>query len=115
MATNKGNKGKAEKYAQPKKGTGKEKYQNAIKEARVNTKQAEKKERLAGKKLSKSEAQARTRKAPNLAKQIDREYKEQKGVRTAKPSTPKVPVKPRGGMGMRGGVGGSNRIFGSIK
>ena len=37
--------------------------------------------------------------------QIDREAKEKKGQRTAKPSTPKVPVKVRGGSGVRGGMG----------
>ena len=92
-------------YEPIKKGSGKPKYQNVIKEARVNTKRAEKMESLAGKKLSKSEAQARTRKATNTAKEIDREEKARKGVRTEKPSTKKVPVKPRGGAGMRGGLG----------
>jgi hypothetical protein len=37
---------------------------------------------------------------------------------TAKPSTKKVPVKPRGGAGMRGGLGsfgsGSERMRGSV-
>ena len=95
----------AKMYDAPKKGSGKPKYQNVIKEARVNTKRAEKMESLAGKKLSKSEAQARARKATNTAKEIDREEKVRKGVRTEKPSTKKVPVKPRGGAGMRGGLG----------
>jgi hypothetical protein len=107
-------------YDAPKKGSGKPKYQNVIKEARVNTKQAEKMERLAGKKLSKSEAQARTRKAVNTAKQIDREEKVRKGVRTEKPSTKKVPVKTRGGKGggMRGPLGnfggGGGNPFGKM-
>ena len=93
-------------YEPIKKGSGKPKYQNVIKEARVNTKRAEKMESLAGKKLSKSEAQARTRKATNTAKEIDREEKVRKGVRTEKPSTKKVPVKPRvGGGGLRGPLG----------
>jgi predicted Zn-dependent peptidase len=48
-------------------------------------------------------------KKPNVAKQIDREYKERKGVRTAKPKTPKVPVKPRGGM--RGGALGGGGLI----
>jgi hypothetical protein len=97
----------AKMYEPRKKGTGKPKYQNVIKEARVNTKRAEKMESLAGKKLSKSEAQARARKATNTAKEIDREEKVRKGVRTEKPSTKKVPVKPRvGGGGLRGGLGG---------
>jgi len=95
----------AKMYDAPKKGSGKPKYQNVIKEARVNTKRAEKIESLAGKKLSKSESQARARKATNTAKEIDREEKVRKGVRTEKPSTKKVPVKPRGGAGMRGGLG----------
>jgi hypothetical protein len=95
----------AKMYDAPKKGSGKPKYQNVIKEARVNTKRAEKMESLAGKKLSKSESQARARKAINTAKEIDREEKVRKGVRTEKPSTKKVPVKPRGGAGMRGGLG----------
>ena len=75
------------------KGSGKLKYKNTIKEARVNTKQAEKLDRLAGKKLSKSEAQARTRNSKNLPKQIAKEEKIRTGVNTAKPATPKVPVK----------------------
>ncbi len=116
MAKNKGNKGKAETYAAPKKGSGKPKYKNTVKEVRVNTKQAERLESLSGKKLSKSESQARTRKAPNLPKQIDREEKVRKGVRTEKPSTPKVPVKPsRGGGGMRGGMSGGGSRFAPIK
>jgi len=78
------------------KGSGKLKYKNTIKEARVNTKQAEKMDRLAGKKLSKSEAQARTRKATNIPKQIAKEEKIRIGVNTAKPSTPKVPAKKTG-------------------
>ena len=75
------------------KGSGKLKYKNTIKEARVNTKQAEKMDRLAGKKLTKSEAQGRTRKTKNLPKQIAKEEKIRTGVNTAKPATPKVPVK----------------------
>jgi hypothetical protein len=85
----------AKKYEPPVKGSGKPRYQNAIKEARINTKQASKMSDLAGRKLSKSESQARTRNAPNIAKQIDREYKVQKGVRTEK-SNVKVPIKKRG-------------------
>jgi len=98
--------GQEEKMYEPrKKGTGKLKYQNVIKEARVDTKKDTKPVAVAGKKLTKSEAQARNRKAENIAKQIDREEKIRKGVRTEKPSTKKVPVKPRGGAGMRGGLG----------
>jgi hypothetical protein len=77
-------------------GSGKLKYKNTIKEARVNTKQAEKMDRLAGKKLSKSEAQARTRNATNIPKQIAKEEKIRTGVNTAKPSTKKVPTKKTG-------------------
>jgi hypothetical protein len=91
----------AKMYEPRKKGTGKLKYQNVIKEARTDTKKDTKPVAVAGKKLTKSEAQARNRKAENIAKQIDREEKVRKGVRTEKPSTKKVPVKPRGGM--RGG------------
>ena len=118
MAKNKGEKGKAETYAAPKKGTGKPKYQNVIKSERVNTKEPRKEPiknvskvlKSLGTKTSKQEVTRKAGKSPNIAKQIDREYKEQKGVRTAKPSTPKVPVKPRGGRGM-GGFGGG--IFGT--
>jgi hypothetical protein len=78
------------------KGSGKLKYKNTVKEARVNTKQAEKMDRLAGKKLSKSEAQARTRKATNIPKQIAKEEKIRTGVNTTKPSTKKVPTKKTG-------------------
>jgi hypothetical protein len=95
----------AKMYEPRKKGTGKLKYQNVIKEARTNTKKDTKPVAVAGKKLTKSEAQARNRKTENIAKQIDREEKVRKGVRTEKPSTKKVPVKPRGGAGMRGGLG----------
>jgi hypothetical protein len=57
------------------KGSGKIRYKNTIKEARVNTKQAMKMDSFAGKKLTKSESQARTRTAPNLPKQIAKEEK----------------------------------------
>ena len=77
-------------------GSGKLKYKNTVKEARINTKQAEKMDRLAGKKLSKSEAQARTRNAKNLPKQIAKEEKIRTGVNTAKPTTPKVATKKVG-------------------
>ena len=91
-------------YEPIKKGSGKPKYQNVIKEARLDTKKPTA-TRVAGKALTKAEAKAKMKKAPNLPKQIDREAKEKKGQRTAKPSTPKVPVKVRGGSGMRGGMG----------
>ena len=105
MATNKGAKGKPETYKETKKGSGKPKYQNVIKEARVNTKKPTV-TRLAGQALTKAKAKAKMKKQPNIPKQIDREEKIRKGVRTAKPSTPKVPVKVRGGGGLRGGLGG---------
>ena len=91
-------------YDPIKKGSGKPKYQNVIKEARVDTKKPTV-TRVAGKALTKAEAKAKMKKEPNLPKQIDREAKEKKGQRTAKPSTKKVPIKPRGGAGMRGGLG----------
>ena len=91
-------------YEPIKKGSGKPKYQNVIKEARLDTKKPTA-TRVAGKALTKAEAKAKMKKAPNLPKQIDREAKEKKGQRTAKPLTPKVPVKVRGGSGMRGGMG----------
>jgi len=94
--------GKAKKMAESSKmynplvkGSGKPKYQNVIKEARVNTKKPTV-TRLAGKALTKAEAKAKMKKEPNIPKQIDREAKEKKGQRTAKPSTPKVPVKKVG-------------------
>ena len=121
MAKNKGDKGKAETYAAPKKGSGKPKYQNVIKSERVNTKEPRKEPirnvskvlKSLGTKTTKQEVTRKAGKSPNIAKQIDREEKVRKGVRTEKPSTPKVPVKPRGGMrpgGMGlGGGGGLNK------
>jgi hypothetical protein len=112
MATNKGNKGKPETYEQPKKGSGKPKYQDTIKKVRVNTKKSQVdatvnlKKNIIGKNVTKQEKRAIGNKVANMAKEIDREYKEKKGVRTAKPSTAKVPVKSRGGRG--GGLGGLN-------
>lgn len=101
----------AKMYDAPKKGSGKPKYQNVVKEGRANTKKRQVdnttfvKEKLVGKKVTKQEKRAIGNKAENVAKQIDREEKVRKGVRTEKPSTKKVPVKPRGGAGMRGGLG----------
>ena len=93
------------KYEAPVKGSGKPKYQNAIKEIRVDTK-APGKEAAKGAagvlkntkfgKPSKQEITRKEGKKPNIAKQIDRETKVQKGVRTEKPLTPKVPVKKSG-------------------
>jgi hypothetical protein len=97
----------AKMYDAPKKGSGKLKYKNTIKEARVDTKKSSKLAALGGKKLTKSEAQARNRKTINTPKQIAKEEKIRTGVNTAKPTTPKVPVKPRGGRGgMSGGMFG---------
>ncbi len=95
----------AKMYEPTKKGSGKPKYQNVVKEARVDTKKPTV-TRVAGKALTKAEAKAKMKKAPNLPKQIDREAKEKKGQRTVKPSTPKVPTKVRGGgVGFRGTLG----------
>jgi hypothetical protein len=77
------------------KGSGKLKYKNTVKEARIDTKKLST-DRIAGKKLSKSEATARARKTPNLPKEIAKEDKIRTGVNTAKPSTPKVPAKKTG-------------------
>ena len=92
--------GKAKKLAEsskrfdpPVKGSGKPKYKNTIKEARVDTKKDTKLSVLAGKKLTKSESAARNRKSENIPKQIAKEEKIRTGVNTAKPTTPKVPVK----------------------
>ena len=92
------------KYEAPVKGSGKQKYQNVIKEARVDTKAPRKQDikdfsksmKPVGVKPSKQEITRKAGKSPNIAKQIDRETKVQKGVRTEKPSTPKVPVKKSG-------------------
>jgi len=121
MAKNKGNKGNrtgAAVYEQPKKGRGKPKYQNVIKEARVDTKAPGKKARKEASKVlkntrfgrvSKQEITRKESKAKNIAKEIDREEKVRKGVRTEKPAT-KTPVKRsravRSGGGFRGGMGG---------
>lgn len=89
----------SKQYEAPVKGSGKPKYQNVTKENRLNTKKrtvditTSVKKNLVGKKVTNQEKRAIGNKAENIAKQIDREYKIQKGVRTAKPTTPKVPVK----------------------
>lgn len=88
-------KAKANPYAEPVKGSGKVKYKNTVKEARLDTKKLST-DRIAGKKLTESEAKARARKTPNLPKQIAKEEKIRTGVNTAKPATPKVPVKKKG-------------------
>jgi hypothetical protein len=98
-------------YEPSKKGSGKPKYQNAVKEVRLDTKKkpvtsvVKVKEKILGKKVTQQEKRAIGNKVDNIAKVIDREAKEKKGQRTEKPSTKKVPVKPRGGAGMRGGLG----------
>lgn len=76
-------------------GSGKLKYKNTVKEARLNTKKLST-EQIAGKKLTKSEATARARKTPNLPREIAKEDKIRTGVNTAKPSTPKVATKKKG-------------------
>ena len=109
-------------YEPRKKGSGKPKYQNVIKEARLDTKKkpvtsvVKVKEKILGKNVTQQEKRAIGNKVENIAKAIDREAKEKKGQRTEKPSTKKVPVKPRGGGGMRGPIslGGSGGL-GKIK
>lgn len=64
-----------------KKGSGKVKYKNTTKEARVNTKEA-----------VKGFPQLKNQNIPKLN---DREEKVRKGVRTESPSTPKVQVKSK--------------------
>ena len=88
-------KSSTKKYEPPVKGSGKPKYQNVIKEARIQPKQSATSTMSAGKKRSSQEIVRRADRTPNLAKQIDREYKIEKGVRTAKPTTPKVPTKKK--------------------
>jgi hypothetical protein len=107
----------AKKYDPPVKGSGKPKYQNVVKEARTDTKKNLKEDIKKGQYISKPSGvrptkQEATRKAgskPNVAKEIDRENKVRKGVRTEKPKTRKVPVKPRGGM--RGGAMGGGGLI----
>ncbi len=88
-------------YEAPVKGSGKPKYQNVVKESRLNTKKrsvditTHVKKNLVGKKVTQQEKRAIGNRVENLAKQIDREYKIEKGVRTAKPTTPKVPTKKK--------------------
>lgn len=113
MAKNKGFKGyksEEQKYTPSKKGTGKPKYQNVVKEARVNTRAEAKQSvknvaKVTGKKLTKADISRKAEKRPNIAKQIDREYKIEKGVRTA-PSSTKTPVK-RSVRSRGGGMGGA--------
>ena len=89
-------------YNEPVKGSGKSKYQNVTKENRLNTKKrsvestTKVKEKILGKSVNQQQKRALGNKVENTAKIIDREYKVQKGVRTEKPSTPKVPVKKKG-------------------
>jgi hypothetical protein len=83
----------SKKYEPPVKGSGKPKYQNVIKEARLEPKKATTPTSLSGKKLTAEQIKRMAQKKPNLAKEIDREAKMKKGQVTAKPKTPKVPVK----------------------
>lgn len=102
-------------YEPPVKGSGKPKYQNVVKEARINTKKdstqsAKTMSKITGKKVSDAAAKRKADTKPNVAKMIDREEKVRKGVRTEKPSTPRVPVKGgRGGGGIAGAFGIKNR------
>jgi hypothetical protein len=113
MAKNKGFKGyksEEQKYAPGKKGSGKPKYQNTVKEARVNTRAEAKQSiknvsKITGKKLTEKDISRKAEKRPNLAKQIDREEKVRKGVRTEKSAT-KTPVKRSVVTRGRGGAGG---------
>ena len=87
-------KSSTKKYEAPVKGSGKPKYQNVIKEARLQPKKAvQSTTTLMGRKRSAQEISRKAEKKPNLAQQIDREYKIQKGVRTAKSTGSKIPVK----------------------
>ena len=115
----------SKKYEPSVKGSGKPKYQNVVKEARVDTKAPRKEEiksaikNMTGRNVSEKEASRKASKKENIAKQIDREEKVRKGVRTESPSTPKVPVKnarttsknftrPIGASGANFGGGGMN-------
>jgi hypothetical protein len=75
------------------KGSGKPKYQNVVKEGRLQPKKAATPIVTSGKKMTPEQIKRVTQKNPNLAKEIDREAKMKKGQITAKPKTPKVPVK----------------------
>ena len=86
---------KNKQYEPRIKGSGKPKYQNVIKEARIEPK----KKTISninyktGKKRTPEEIKRKAQKSPNPAKEIDREAKMKKGQITAKPKTSKVPVK----------------------
>ena len=92
----------SKKYEPPVKGSGKPKYQNVVKEGRLNTKKSQVesttkvKEKILGKNVTKQEKRAIGNRVANTAKMIDRETKVGKGQRTEKPLTPKVPVKKSG-------------------
>lgn len=99
------------------KGSGKVRYQNVKKEARTGDVKIAKpvieakntvRKAFGKKEMNAQQTKSVRRAEPNLAKQIDRETKVLKGVRTAKPSTSKIPTKrsSRGWSslgGMRGG------------
>lgn len=76
------------------KGSGKPKYKNVDEAQRKNVNQ--------GKTIFKESTRTATKKNASIVKEIKREATKS---RTEKPSTPKVPVKVRGGSGMRGGLG----------
>jgi hypothetical protein len=76
------------------KGSGKPKYKNVDEAQRKNVNQ--------GKTIFKESPRTATKKNAPIVKEIKREATKS---RTEKPSTKKVPVKPRGGAGMRGGLG----------
>lgn len=92
-------------YDKPVKGSGKPKYQGTVKPARVNTQTAGEEwtskrnlgtNKPKSKEQVKDQARAKNKAMGNIPKSIDREVKETKGQRTAKPTTPKVPVKKSG-------------------
>ena len=76
------------------KGSGKPKYKN------VN--ETQRKKANEGKTIFRESPRAAIKKNAPIVKEIKREATKS---RTEKPSTKKVPVKPRGGAGMRGGLG----------
>ena len=94
-------KSSTKKYEAPIKGSGKPKYQNVIKEDRLNTKKrsvestTKVKQKILGKAVTQQEKRSLGNRVENVPKIIDREYKVQKGVRTEK-SNVKVPIKKRG-------------------
>ena len=92
MAANKSNKETIKSTSA--KGSGKPKYKNVDETQRKKANQ--------GKTIFKESPRTAIKKNAPIVKEITREATKS---RTAKPSTPKVPVKPRGGMRGGGGVG----------